>query len=1065
MDVYRSGIKLSYVSGWPQAFVHCRKDDEKEWTQLPGLPFKKVGGTVWTAQVDASKLEFVCTDGKGDWDKTPSKANYLIHSPGSYEVVCGHINKAAETDEHPAIEAKGEKKEAGDIARASNKQDVAAAVKEEQQQKFTAATDDQKQKAAEDSAAAARAPAAEATAAEGANAAKQEKVSAAAKDQDEQKKEAAASPGNRKQDTAAQKEQKKKKAAASKNQKQETSQPAEAQKEVSAVKSSQASEKDAAQQLLATPESKGVRPIEDKKQEAATAPKEEQQKSAVTPAPKEEKQEAAVAPAQKEQKQEAPAGAQMDQQPVQSSASMFRQKSLTILGPMADGKLPRNPSRSNSLSRLPQVNLIYHSGWAAPYLHCCQDGEAWTTLPGIPWEKKGDGVWSLQLNTSKVEFVCTDGKGGWDKPRGGGNYSVTLPGEYIVRSGTVKRSLPPPRKPQLIVIDGIGPSSLKLAWNPPDEEDGLAGYRIYGMTEAFPTPDPKSLVGQTNGDIRSYTVTGLKGSRKYTFLVTTVNEDGIESDCVSVEGTTTQPGRPSAPTFLQVTSHGVDHVALSWQPPQDIGGASVTAYHVFRDGKAVDTVVSRNTETGEDLKLITWQDKHVETGKAYKYAVAAMHLPNRTPSRSDLVSILEKRASKSLLEVQPEDNEGPPCEEVEATAVAALRMPKLGEQTTHVILQGFNWWSCDNKSGWYNVLLGKVQDFKDAGFDMIWLPPPAQCADRRGYLPSKWYDLNSYYGKQDELVALGQALSNAGICPMMDLVINHRCASKQDNRGKWTIYEEPAWGAWAICNNDQSGAGEGNASTGELLEYAPDIDHTNQKVQQDVKEWIAWMFKTVGIRALRLDFVIGFAPHLQEMYVRAAGSPFTVAEYWHGDPNVLRNYVNATKGQIAVFDFPVYYTLKNCIRSDDYGGLSWDGKPPGIMGSDPVRSCTFVENHDTDHLEIVGGPFGNNEQIVRGYVYILTHPGTPTVFWSDWSDRGQDVQKQITRCVQIRNEKGLHCVSKCSIAVAEGGLYAAYIDGTRGGVAVKLGHRGWSPNGQCWSVAASGNGYCVWVRK
>ena len=55
-----------------------------------------------------------------------------------------------------------------------------------------------------------------------------------------------------------------------------------------------------------------------------------------------------------------------------------------------------------------------------------------------------------------------------------------------------------------------------------------------------------------------------------------------------------------------------------------------------------------------------------------------------------------------------------------------------------------------------------------------------------------------------------------------------------------------------------------------------------------------------------------------------------------------------TDFRVAVFDFPIYYTLKHSIRSNDYGGLKCDGhRAPGIMGSDPVRSCTFIENHDT----------------------------------------------------------------------------------------------------------------------
>jgi len=298
---------------------------------------------------------------------------------------------------------------------------------------------------------------------------------------------------------------------------------------------------------------------------------------------------------------------------------------------------------------------------------------------------------------------------------------------------------------------------------------------------------------------------------------------------------------------------------------------------------------------------------------------------------------------------------------------------------------------------------------------------------------------------------------------MLDLVVNHRCASKQDKKGRWTVFEQPDWGAWAICSNDTSGSGEGAQSTGELLEYAPAIDHTSPRVQEDVKKWMEWIFEEVGFCTLRLDYVIGYATEFQEQYVRAARSPFTVAEYWHGDTDVLRKYVHKTKGTVAVFDFPVYYALKNCIRRNDFCGLRCDGRAPGIMGSDPVRSCSFIENHDTDHLEVVGGAFGNNEQIVRGYAYILTHPGTPTVFWTDWSDRGEDVRVQIERCVQIRFAQGLHCLSKLTIDVAETGLYAAYIEGTKGRVAMKLGTRDWQPPSSHWKVATSGQDYCIWL--
>jgi len=747
----------------------------------------------------------------------------------------------------------------------------------------------------------------------------------------------------------------------------------------------------------------------------------------------------------------------------QSSASLFRSTSRSILGPLQDdgGELQRKGSstlltRRHSRMLTDVIKMKYHTTWSKAFWHGSKDAGAWTELPGVQWESNGAGVMSLEISAATLEFVCHDGAGAWDKAAGGMNYTIEAPGEYVLRNGQIKRSLPPPRPPCLAVVGGTGPASVELAWNPPDVEEGVAGYRVY-------QEDTTEQVAEASANQRSCTISGLKGSTTYTFYISTLNEDGVESDKIVVEATTHAPGKPGPPTFLQATSHGSDHVALSWAPPRDIGGASVTAYNVFRDGQAVDCVVSRDAETGEDQTVINWRDLQVVAGTAYKYTVSAMHLPNRTPSHSDLLDLLKRKASNSLLGVSPEDNEGPRCEEIQVSAVIPIKMPKLGEKVTRIMLQGFNWWSCDNKRGWYNVLSSMVPQFEEAGFNMIWLPPPCKSADKRGYLPCEWYTLDSKYGTKEELNALGQALCSAGICPILDVVVNHRCASKKDDKGRWTVFEKPAWGTWAVCGNDQSGFGEGAKSTGELIEYAPDIDHTNTQVQRDVKEWITWMMSEVGIRALRLDFVIGFAPRIQEQYVRGADSPFAVAEYWHGDINVLRNYINATKGAVAVFDFPVYYTLKHCVHSNDFSGLRCDGKPPGIMGLDPVRCCSFVENHDTDHLEIVGGPFGDNAQIVRGYVYILTHPGTPCVFWSDWSDRGQDVRQQINRCVQLRHQVQVHCLSRCSIDKAEGGLYAAYVDGMKGGLAVKLGSRDWSPNGN-WKVATYGHDYCVWRR-
>eukprot|EP00932_Pfiesteria_piscicida_P000093 SRR837773.10087.p1 GENE.SRR837773.10087~~SRR837773.10087.p1 ORF type:complete len:551 (-),score=192.68 SRR837773.10087:132-1667(-) len=507
----------------------------------------------------------------------------------------------------------------------------------------------------------------------------------------------------------------------------------------------------------------------------------------------------------------------------------------------------------------------------------------------------------------------------------------------------------------------------------------------------------------------------------------------------------------------------------------DLGGASVTAYNIWRfapdqpetTAECIGTIIGRDVKTGEDHETLDFKDTDVKEGKAYCYQVSAVHLPDTTMARStsqaELMEEIRRKASNSLLSVEDGENEGPRCEALVAKAQTMLKAPRMGDNEPHIMLQAFNWDSCYNKEGWYKVLKSSVAGLKEAGVDMVWLPPPSQCVDDRGYLPGRWYCLDSKYGTSNELRALISDLHGAGICPVADVVINHRCAQKKDGQGKWTIFEEPAWESWAICRNDPSGLGQGAESTGQNIEYAPDIDHTNKKIQEDCKAYLKWLMDDVGFRALRLDFVLGYGPWFQEQYVRSVGTPYTVAEYWHGDVQVLRNYINATKGVTAVYDFPVYYTLKNAIHSNDFGGLNCGGRLPGVMGSDPVRSVTFVENHDTCHLEVVGGKFGDNNQVCRAYAFLLTHCGIPSIFWSDWSDRGNEVTNQLKALCQIRKSIGVHATSRVNIVASQWGLYAAYIDGNFGSIAFKMGGNDWSPGGG-WQIKAYGQDYAVWTK-
>lgn len=273
-----------------------------------------------------------------------------------------------------------------------------------------------------------------------------------------------------------------------------------------------------------------------------------------------------------------------------------------------------------------------------------------------------------------------------------------------------------------------------------------------------------------------------------------------------------------------------------------------------------------------------------------------------------------------------------------------------------VLLQGFHWESCDAQSqgkSWYEIVKENVDLIAESGMTDVWLPPPSQSVAPQGYLPSKLYALDSEYGTQKELQDLIQALHARGVRAICDVVINHRCADKQDAEGKWTVFTEPDWEAWAIVGDDKTQWywGSGGADTGADYAAAPDIDHTNAQVRESLKKWLNWLKDEVGFDGWRFDFVRGFAPHFVKEYVESSlgGSMdehVVVGEFWDsGGPWQLHEFVNSTGMACGAFDFPLKGELQNAMGNHEYWrlGKSFDGRSPGLMGVLPERAFTFVE--------------------------------------------------------------------------------------------------------------------------
>ena len=420
-----------------------------------------------------------------------------------------------------------------------------------------------------------------------------------------------------------------------------------------------------------------------------------------------------------------------------------------------------------------------------------------------------------------------------------------------------------------------------------------------------------------------------------------------------------------------------------------------------------------------------------------------------------------------------------------------------------LILQGFNWESCNEKANndrsWYQLLTDKVPEIAAAGFTSVWMPPPTKSVSKQGYLPTDLYDLNSFYGSEDELRSCVARMREYNITPVADIVINHRCAEAQDDAGRWNKYTGKIdWDARAItCENPQFG-GQGAQSTGEDYLPAPNIDHTQQFVRKDLKEWLSWMRDDVGFRGWRFDFVKGYSGVFTGEYVEETRPFLSFGEFWdecsyrdgvleyNQDAHRQRtcDWVDSTGGNTAAFDFTTKGILQEAVARTEYWRLiDTKGRPPGFCGMWPSRAVTFIENHDTGST-LQHWPFPR-DKILQGYCYILTHPGTPTVFYDHWVDPKSSEGHRRTM-LDIRKRTGLSSnAAAVHIERATAGLYAAHIghaqemyteglsmdvDVTRPSICMKLGVEDWSPNAAkvgnlSWKCTASGDGWAIWEDK
>lgn len=336
---------------------------------------------------------------------------------------------------------------------------------------------------------------------------------------------------------------------------------------------------------------------------------------------------------------------------------------------------------------------------------------------------------------------------------------------------------------------------------------------------------------------------------------------------------------------------------------------------------------------------------------------------------------------------------------------------------TGVMMQAF-YWDVEPRHGWWDLLSEKVDDWANAGIDRIWLPPASKGQSggySMGYDPSDYFDLGEFmqhgtietrFGSREELENLIATAHNNNIEVIADIVLNHNSGgglqwNPYREKETYTLFDEEHGNASGLFNRNYENFYPNSTSPydeGSLFYEETNLDHNQQYVQDWL--WAAdysvgnFYKNEIGFDGWRFDYVLGFEPWVVKEWMDAIGG-FGVVELWDGNPDVLKSYIEATG--VAVFDFATFYKLEEAFdRFDDLTYLTREM----VWQEYPDKAVTFTANHDTEK-DSNEDNYIATENKMKAYAFILTHPGYPTIFYSDYENAA--FQDELNQLILINN--------------------------------------------------------------
>ncbi|MGN6530212.1 MAG: alpha-amylase [Ginsengibacter sp.] len=376
------------------------------------------------------------------------------------------------------------------------------------------------------------------------------------------------------------------------------------------------------------------------------------------------------------------------------------------------------------------------------------------------------------------------------------------------------------------------------------------------------------------------------------------------------------------------------------------------------------------------------------------------------------------------------------------------------------ILQSFHWYLPSDGTLWKQIKT-EAPRLKELGFTSLWFPPAYKGSTgglSQGYNPYDLYDLGEFdqkgsvrtkYGTREEYFEAIDAVHDAGMRVMVDIVLNHKSGGDEtekvkvvkvdpENRTKVISapFEIEAFTKFTFPGRAKKySAFEWNFMCFSGVDYAKDLDETgifrilngygdswqemvsdekgnydflmyddidfrNQAVCEELISWAKWYWYQRNFDSVRLDAVKHITPSfyvnwLRELRESTGKEIFAVGEYWApGFLNLLLKYIEETKGEMSLFDSSLQENFHNASeRKSEYDMRKILDET--LLKAMPEKAVTLVDNHDTQPLQALEAPVEAWFKAIAYSIILLREEGYPCVFYPDlygahYKDKGRD---------------------------------------------------------------------------